>query len=439
MPARKRKTAAKKSPRKPAAEKKQASIQDLMSKAADARADNANLLERVRKDPALAAKVKALMCEDLRRVFAIPRDILGPSASRDRYREHGHYSTSLAVYLFGIWAEFQRKAGIKESLGVRKVMHNISKTSRAQDVASYAEECVTPWNGAYNKLDLEKDSVLLQIGSDFHSAFVDPFAMRVWLDIAKKYQPDGVRFNGDLVDFPKLSRHRQLPGHFALNLQQEIDSGVKIMADTRRAAPKADMKLVMGNHDIRLVTALADAAPVFSTLRCLRFHELFKLDELQVGLVCRSNFLNPSSQRRKHDVAQNFEVIADGLFTIVHGFLCGKDSARKHMSRFGTNGTNGHLHSPEHVTMGSMSTGVLQWVQTPAMANPAAVGAEYLPGPIEAHGWACGFLMARLFPKLRHVSLELVIVGDEIATYRGQTWRITDAERAKRRELLEIL
>lgn len=417
---------------------KQDSIQEMMSKAADARAANADLLERVRKDPELAAKVKELLCEDLRRVYAIPREILGPSASRDRYREHGHYSTSLAVYLFGIWAEFQRKAGIKEPLGVRRVMHNISKTSRAQDVAGYADQNVLPWNGAYNSLDLSKESVQILVGSDFHSAFADPFALRVWRDVASAEQPDGIRFNGDLVDFPRLSRHRQLPGHFALNLQQEIDLGVKIMADTRQAAPNSDLKLVMGNHDVRLVTALADAAPVFSTLRCLRYSELFRLDELEVGLVCRSNFLNPSSQHQKRDIAQNWETIAD-LFTIVHGFLCGKDAPRKHLDRFMRFGTNGHLHNPEMVSGGSDATGVLQWWQTGCMAYPPAVAAEYMPGPIAFSGWTCGFLMARVFPGLRHVTADYAMVGEEVATFRDRTWRITDDERAARRAMLEVL
>jgi hypothetical protein len=210
------------------------------------------------------------------------------------------------------------------------------------------------------------------------------------------------------------------------------------MADTRRAAPDADMKLIMGNHDIRLVTALADAAPIFSTLRCLRYNELFRLDELEVGLVCRSNFLNPSSQQQKRDIAQNWETI-DDLFTIVHGFLCGKDAPRKHLARFMRSGTNGHLHNPEMVSSGSDSTGVLQWYQTGCMAYPPAVAAEYMQGPIEASGWACGFLMVRLFPELRHVSADFVMVGEEVATYQGRVWKITDEERAARRAMLEVL
>jgi hypothetical protein len=425
-------------PKKPA-EQKAEDIGALMSKAADAREKNANLLERVRRDPELAEKVKARLVKDLQRVFAIPRELLGPSASRDRYREHGYFSTSLVTYLFGLWAEFQRAAGIAEPLGVRQVMRNISKTSRAQSVANYADENVKPWDGAYNSLDLDQESVLLQIGSDFHGAsMIDPFAYRVWLDVAAEHQPDGVRYNGDLVDFPRLSRHRQLPGHFALNLQEEIDGAVDILARTRAAAPNADHKFLMGNHDVRLVTALADSAPIFSTLRDLRFSNLFKLDELEVGLVCRSNFLNPSAAHRKKDVAQNWETI-DNLFTIVHGYLCGKDAPRKHLARFMRYGTNGHLHNPEMVSAGSDATGVLQWWQSGCLANPAACAAEYMPGPIDFSGWTSGFLMARLFPKHRFVTADFVNVGESVATYQGRVWTITEEERAARQAQLEVI
>tara|TARA_R110002095_G_C4251957_1_gene240456 strand:- start:46042 stop:47352 length:1311 start_codon:yes stop_codon:yes gene_type:complete len=436
MPAKKKAT--KTVRKKNASVVKAESIESLMSKAEGAREKNANLLERVRKDPELAKKVKARLCKDLRRVYAIPRELLGPSASRDRYREHGYFSTSLVTYLFGLWAEFQRAADIKESLGVRKVMNNISKTARAQSTAEYAAQNVKPWDGAYNSLDLGKESLLFQIGSDFHgSSLIDPFARRVWMDIAKSEQPDAVRYNGDVVDFPRLSRHRQLPGHFALNLQQEIDGAVKIMSDTRDAAPNADHKFIMGNHDIRLVTALADCAPIFSSLRDLRFARLFKLDELEIGLVCRSNFLNPSAAHLKKDIAQNWETI-DNLFTIVHGFLCGKDSASKHLRRFMRYGTNGHLHNPAMVSEGSDATGVIQWWQTGCMANPEAVAAEYIPGPIDATGWHSGFLMARVFPKHRFVTADYVQVGSEIATYQGRVWKITAKERAARLAQLVI-
>ena len=411
-------------------------IAELMAEAKANRAENYRLIYDVKDDPSKAKAVRKLLCADLRRVFAIPRELFSPSASRPRYREHGHYSESLVTYLIGSWAEFKRQAKIEDSLGVRTVQRNISKTLRAQDVMHYAEKHVKPWDQAYNRLDVQQESLLLQVGSDFHSKFLDPFARRVWLDVAKKHQPDGVRYNGDLPDFPKLSRHRQLPGHFALDLQNEINLCTDLMGDTRSVTPDADHKYILGNHDIRLITALADAAPIFSSLDCLNFGELFKLDDLEVGLVARPSFLNPSAKMRKRDIAQNWETIAN-LFTIVHGFVTGKDAPEKHMRRFMRYGTNAHLHDPQMISGGSDATGTHQWWQTPCMGYPQALAAEYLPGPIDYSGWAAGFGMFRLFPKHGFVTGHLIVI-DEIAEYCGDVWHITDEERIARQLLLEI-
>lgn len=411
-------------------------IVEMMSSAEEARQANQELLAQVRQDSDLATRVRALLCEDLRRVYAIPREILGPSASRERYRQYGHYNTSLVTYLIGDWATFKRMAGIEESLAVKTILRNIGRTTRAQQVADYADQHVKPWHGAYDRLDTSKESLLIQVGSDFHSKFLDPFARRVWLDVAKKYKPDGIRFNGDLPDFPKISRHRQLPGHFALNLQEEIDTCTDLMAATRKAAPRSDMKWILGNHDMRLVYAIAEGAPVFADLRSLSFAELFQLDELKVGLVARPSFLNPTRKQRDIDIAQNWETIAD-TFTIVHGWLLGKNAPEQHMRRFMRFGTNGHLHQPAMVSGGSDNTGSHQWWQTPCMAYPPAVGAEYMPGPIEAGGWASGFGMFTIFPQHRFVSGEIIIVTD-VAAYRDQIWTITDEERRIREEMLQI-
>jgi hypothetical protein len=397
---------------------------------------NFHLIQDVRDDAALASRMKELLCADLRRVFTIPRELLGPSASRRRYREHGNYSEELVTFIIGDWAEFKRQAKIEPSLGVRTVRRNISKTTRAQDVMRYADENVKPWDGAYNSLDLDQESVLLLVGSDFHIGLLDPFARRVWMDVAKRHQPDGVRYNGDLPDFPSLSTHRQLPGHFALNLQQEINGCIDFVRDTREAAPNADHKWILGNHDIRLVYALADSGDIFTSLDCLKFHELFKLDELELGLVARPSFLNPSARHKKRDIAQNWETIAD-LFTIVHGFLATKDAPEKHLRRFMRYGTNGHLHDPQMRSGGSDATGTHQWWQTPCMAHPPAVASQYIPGPIDWSGWAAGFSLFRIFPRHRFVTGHTIVVG-EVAEYCGDTWFITPEEREARQSLLEI-
>lgn len=418
-------------------------LQALVAEAKAKRADNRQLLRDLRADPTLAEDIKHLLIVDLKRVSEIPRQILGPSSSRDRYRQLGHYSTSLVDFCFGIWAEFQRKAGLAETLATRTVLRNISKTSRAQDLARYADQHVAPWNGAHNKLRIGKKPVTLVIGSDFHSHFCNPFALRVWNDIIKALQPDGIRINGDLVDFPSLSTHRNFPGHFPMTVQDEIDWAVReVIAPARKNARKADIRFIIGNHDVRLVTAMADKGPMFASLRSNSFAEQFQLDRYEVGLVCRSNFLHLSANQRKRDIAQNWETLVSPegqmLWTTVHGFLTGKDAPEKHMRRFMTNGTNGHLHDRQRVSAGSYATGVHDWFQTSCMAHPEAVAAGYIQGPVEFNAWTCGFLVVTIYPENGHVSGEFVEVGRDIATFRGQVWEVRQHERDQMSAMLDI-
>lgn len=427
-----------------AAQLKERKLGALVKEAKASREGNSKLLRELRDDPGLADEVKALLCADLVRVSEIPREILGPSASRDRYRQLGHYSTSLVDFVYGVWAEFKRQAGIQDTLQTASVKRNIAKSARAQDLADYADEHMRPWNGAYSSLKLGTKPVQILIGSDFHSHFCNPFALRMWHTINKEYKPDAVRINGDLVDFPALSTHRHFPGHFPMTVQDELDWAVdKVLTPTRKGNPKADIKFLIGNHDVRLAIALADKGPMFASLRSNSFAEQFKLDENQIGLVCRSNFLHLSAKQRKSDIAQNWEEIycprtGRLLFVICHGWLTGAGAPRKHMSRFMCHGSNGHLHNRERVSGGSRATGTHDWFQTSCMASPEAVAAGYIHGPIEFNGWSCGGLMVTIYPDTGHVTGDFFEVGPDIATFRGRSWKIRQHERDTLAAMLEI-
>lgn len=392
----------------------------------------------------MAESVRQELCADLRRVFELPRELFPPSASRERYRQHGHYSEQLIRYTIGTHAEFKRRAGLDETMADKRVYSNISKTLRAQDVMHYAEKHVKPWDGAYDRLDMSAEQVVLQIGSDWHSRYIDPFALRVWGEVRDMVKPDGIRYNGDMVDFPKLSKHRQLPGHFPLTLKQEADSFTgPVMAADREACPDADLKIIMGNHDARLVYALAEAPNALYQLgEYAGFDKMFRLDELEVGLVAKSSFLNPTERMKRRDIAKNWEVLYDSngqpFWTTVHGFLTGTGSANKHLLKFMTYGTNGHMHNPETASGGTLATGPVRWFQTGCMAFPHGVGDEYMPGPIEASGWATTFIVARLFPRHRHVAVEECHIGRSLAYFGGYTWEITPEEMDQRQAMLEV-
>lgn len=394
------------------------------------RAENEKVLLRARKDPEFAQLLKGEMVRDLIRVSQVPRPILGPSSSRQRYRELGHYSESLVPFLFGNHQEYQRAAGLRELRNTSNVQNRAALLHTAQSVADYAERELKPFHGAFDHTQGRKHLEVL-VGSDFHSQFCDPFALRVFLEAAAWTQPDVVVLNGDVVDFASISRHRKLPGHFHWNLQDEIDWSRRFFGEVRAACPNSTILFVIGNHEYRLVNYLADTAPELASLRTLNFNALFGLEEFEVGLVCRSNFLAPYSSQRKQELSENWHVIGDA-YVVTHGTSCAKIASAAQLDRFQKSGTSGHTHRPQLFTGNSLGTGPLSWMSTPMMASHA-VGRDYVAEP---SAWQMGF--GRAVIHAGRVSQQLVLVHSEWAEFSGRVWNVTDEERAAREALARV-
>src|SRR6185503_13997294 len=129
--------------------------------------------------------------------------------------------------------------------------------------------------------------------------FVDPLALRVFLDVARDVQPDTVVLNGDVVDFPQVSRFTHMPGAGSLSLQDEIDfTREKIVRRVREACPDAALLWVIGNHEHRLVRYLADTAPELASLRSLSWTSLLGVDEYGVEMCFGGNFMAPTQRQR---------------------------------------------------------------------------------------------------------------------------------------------
>ena len=99
-----------------------AAYEDLKSVAEGQRKGNLKLRQTLRDDPARRRTIQGLLVADLLRVFNDPHNpYRGFAASRARYRELGHYPEILVTDLFGPHAEFQRRAGLRDSRGTSKV------------------------------------------------------------------------------------------------------------------------------------------------------------------------------------------------------------------------------------------------------------------------------------------------------------------------------
>lgn len=392
---------------------------------------NRKLRERYVDDEDLQDELREALVADLLRVYDHPcNPFRGFAASRKRYRELGRYPEILVIDYFGSHQEFLRAAELHDKRTTTKIMNKSARLHSQQQVARYAEEHVLRWHNKYDQgRNARRGQLEVVFGSDFHSDACDPFALRVFVETCRMIQPDFICLGGDLVDFPQMSRHRKLPGHFCLSVNDEIQwVRANLFQSLRDACPEAQIDFIVGNHGLRLCSFLADSAPQLADLPSLSFAELFALDEYQINLVCRSNFLATTAKARREDVLENWKVYGESLVAH-HGTSCAKFSAQVELDRFQMSTVCGHTHRPQMYWSNSLGTGALVSVNSGMMAMPS-VGRDYMAHPTK---WNTSFSRFSILPNKKIVSPEIVFCGGETAFIAGRRFDITKAEKRKRK------
>lgn len=404
-------------------------------RAAKHRVSNRKLRDEIASNAGLQDSVRGRLLQDLHRVYEHPDNpYSGFAASRQRYRQLGHFPESLVEDFFGNHSEFLRAADLQDTRTTSRVKNKAARLHTHQQVARYAKKHVLKWVGRHQKAKGRRRHIEAIFASDFHSEQSDPFALDVLEQAVRTVSPDHLVLGGDIFDFPQVSSHRKLPGHFHLNLQQEIDWGKQnILRRFREAAPSAQIDFIIGNHEYRLVNYIADCAPAMASLNSIDFNQLFGLDELEINLVCRSSFLAPYSKGRKRDIAENWSVIG-GCWVVTHGTSIARWAAASEIERFRMSGTSGHTHRPQWVTDNSLGTGPVSWMSAPMMAG-FGVGRDYVPNP---SAWNMGFVHASVFPEKGLVHQQPVTIFDHWAVFSGQSYVPSKRALDRRRKQYEV-
>lgn len=390
-----------------------------------------DLRQKYREDSKLRAKMRERLIEDLVRVLNHPDNpYAGWAASRKRYRELGWYPEILVMDLFGTHAEFERAADLRDKRGTSKVKLTTARLHTEKEIREYAEECVMRHVGKWTKEYHDRKGVkTVIVFGDSHGQFVDPFAMRVLLDVVKMVQPDGIVANGDVGDFPTVGRFTQMPGAGNLSLQDEFDfQRERILRPIRKAAPKAWFTYHIGNHEHRVVRYLADTAPELADLRCLRWDRLLDIDDMKIEIVFGGNWMAPRQRDRKENVARRTWKVYYDCFVVTHGNFIAQNAPWQHLGRYGMSGCSGDTHRPSIVTAPTLACPFRSWTTTPMMAG-FAVGKDYVDTP---SNWTMGFGVFVVDPSNGIVAPHLVLVNEDFATYCGHVWRPTAKERETR-------
>lgn len=175
-------------------------------------------------------------------------------------------------------------------------------------------------------IDIKNGSVL--IGSDFH-IWPGPRStcQRAFLKFCTDIKPAAVILNGDVMDFPRISRHPQ-NWESAPAPQEEIEAVQDYLGDIVQALPRKTHKIwTLGNHDARFEGAIANAAPQYRGVKGVHLSDHFSA--WQKAMSC---FIN--------------EGVGGGATMVKHiPSGGGVGATRLTTLKGGVSTVNGHLHS----------------------------------------------------------------------------------------------
>lgn len=269
---------------------------------------------------------------------------------------------------------------------------------------------VQPWVG---KFDFEKGKkdLLVLVSSDHHSQWLDKFSWHVFLDTAKRMQPDVIVLNGDVLDCHDISRWPQDPTA-GKDLQGEVNFCRNMLKQVRDACPNAAIYWIEGNHEWRLIKYLTNAAPGLAGLRSLEFGPLMGLDEYQINVVARRGFRRESPRVADK---RNYKVFGDRALIVTHGSQCGGNPARSELMKWGITGISGHIHRPHVASSGDLFK-THTWTTTGAMCR-RELADTYNENPV---GWSNGFAYAEISGSRAVVTG--VVVNDGFTSVAGKRY-----------------
>jgi predicted phosphodiesterase len=343
------------------------------------------------------------MIEDLRRVQAIDLDKF---VTRNYYRVEGSFSEAAYCNRFGTFHEFRREAGLEMSRGAQRIERAVALHASRDRYRGFAEVEILPWVGKYEKTATPGMKTML-VASDFHDKDSDEFVLGVLLDTAKRVQPDVIVLNGDVFDEYEFSHFDQDPRQ--INLRERYDFvKERIFRPLREACPDAQIDLIIGNHEVRILRHMADRSPHIKCLADLigiSLSQLLMLDEFEINLVSKGDLAAHTPKESRDEIKKNYKVYYKTL-------LIGHEPAN-----YGICSVAGHTHKPKFESkvnelVGSYFNMVLGCI--------SKVDVEYVQG---LNRYSQGFGLFHIDPELRECVPEHIVFTDHYAVVGGQIYK----------------
>ena len=234
------------------------------------------------------------------------------------------------------------------------------------------------------------------IVSTAHRAFVE-FLLHPSM-FGLEETPKVIVKNGDVADFPTISKHAPIAWESRPTVKAEIDNLKAMLGEIEKAAPKARRVWVLGNHDARFETRLATVAPEYAASNGVHLKDNFELWE------------------------PTWAALIDQHTVIKHRFKSGMHAPHNNTMWAGRTIVTGHLHSQKIMPLTDLN-GTRWGVDAGTMADP--YGPQfYNYTEMNPVNWRSGFCILTIL-KGRLLMPELVWVsGPGEVQFRGKVYSV---------------
>ena len=315
--------------------------------------------------------------------------------SRNFFRVNSSLSESSWNRYYGTFQEFKRQAGVTLSRQQHLLEKQIAKHASTDHYREITRDR-TSWGDKYKRKNKTRYQTLL-FASDFHDKDTDLFSLAILVDTAERLQPDVICLGGDLFDLPEFGRFSVDPRDWDVVGRIKF-AHERILAPLRRVAPDAQIDLLQGNHEFRLLRHLCDATPalraVLGDLHGFTVAKLFGLDQFEVNFVAKGDLTAFRVGDLTREIQKNHR-------TYFGSVLCHHTPDGKNL---GLPGINGHHHKLTMQSLFNETFGSYQWVQAPGMCKRDA---SYTNG----EKWTNGFVIVHVDTEKKQTIFEPVSIG----------------------------
>lgn len=338
--------------------------------------------------------------DDLRR---LNESFENRGVSRNQYRKHGNFSEAKICELFGTFSEFLRVAGLKPTRAQGTLNNQAARAAASDNLQKVWQERLN-YGGNYLRDSGKRWQIILGF-NDVHDFECDPFWLRTLLDTAKRVQPDIIVSNGDHFDLPEFGKYPNDPRDFQVS--KRVEAGNEIFRKLREVAPNAQIDLIEGNHEARIIRYFTECAPPLKAYlyetHGMDIRKFLKLDENQVNYIAKSTMAGAYTDSHiRQEVNRNFQTYYETV--CAHHFPAGE--------RFAMSGWNGHHHSHKVSHHHNAIFGPYEWHQ---------FGAGHRRDATYTNGekWSNGFGIIHVDRVSRQCQINYVNVGMTMTVVDG--------------------